>query len=336
MKKDLSFFAFLTFFTFFTTLTAISAVSAVVLFSWTTASIADDAITSGDVFSSLMEEAPLDLWVSADEYPHEGGDALNELMKTLIKIKTFDKEAHGLEGNYEVVGETRGRLEEEGGVDRIRLAALRHEDGAYDRNLVLEITPPEEEPFIIPLADDVRGFQSSVSVKNFMSRRKSEIVLKVNSGKWGVRYLIIAVADKRGEVIFDTQTTKLPTVVGKFFNNYRAEIIVQETDERAMIDLSPRKDAYDKRMIYIDGSGVLRSNVTVWVDSYSRFEPIDVDHDGIFEIKQIVDLNGVGRGDRIAYVDATLKYVSGKWIVLESWIAPAEDLNKMPLPKRIN
>ena len=302
-----------------------------------TASGAGDAPTaSGDFFAPLQEETSPDLWVSSDEYPHEGGDALNELMKSLVKMRTFDQTSYGLEGNYEIVGEVRGRLEEDGGVDKIRLIALRQEEGAYDKKLILEVTPPEEEPFIIPLSDDVRGFESSISVKNFTSRVKSEIVLTVNSGKWGERFMVISVSDKRGEVIFDTHTIKIPTVIGKFFNNYRAEIIVQETGERAMIDLSSRKAAYDKRLVYIESSGTLRSSVNVWVDKYSRFEPIDVDYDGIFEIRQVMDLSGVGRADRIAYVEAILKYASGQWKVLETWIAPAEDLNKMPLPKRIS
>jgi len=302
-----------------------------------TASIAGDALSilRGSL-AGFPEETSSDLWVSSDEFPHEGGDALNDLMRSLIKMKTFDQTSHGLEGNYEIVGETRGKLEENGGVDRIRLIALRQEEGAYDKRLILEVTPFEQDPFIIPLSDDVRGFESSISVKNFMSRMKSEIVLTVNSGKWGERFMVIAVAGKRGEVIFDTHTTKIPTVIGKFFSNYSAEIIVQETGERAIIDLSPRKAAYDKRLVYIESSGTLRSNVNVWVDRYSRFEPIDADYDGIFEIRQVMDLSGAGRADRIAYVEAILKYTSGRWRVLESWIAPAEDLNKMPLPKRIS
>ena len=291
---------------------------------------------SGDFFVPLPKEMSPDLLASSDEYPHEGGDALNELMKSLVKMKTFDHTSYGLEGNYEIVGETRAKLEERGGDDRIRLIALRQEDGAYDRRLILEIAPTGKDPFIIPLSDDVRGFQSSISAKNFTSLAKSEIVLTVNSGKWGERFMVIAVADKRGEVIFDTHVKKIPTVIGKFFNNYRAEIIVRETGERAMIDLSPRKAAYDKRLVYIESSGTLRSNVNVWVDKCSRFEPVDADQDGIFEIRQIMDLSGVGRADRIAYVEAVLKYESGRWKVIETWIAPAEDLNKIPLPKRIS
>jgi len=47
-------------------------------------------------------------------------------------------------------------------------------------------------------------------------------------------------------------------------------------------------------------------------------------------------MSGAGRADRIAYVEAALKYNSGQWQVLETWIAPAEDLNKIPLAIRIN
>ena len=306
------------------------------LFAWEAASTADSASpVSGDLFADFLPETSPDMLASSDEYPHEGGDALNELMRSLTKMKTFDQTSYGLIGNYEIVEETRGRLEEDGGVDRIRLVSLRQEDGVYDRKLILEVTPYEADAFIIPLSDDIRGFESSISVRNFTSRRKSEILLSLNSGKWGERFLVVAVADRQGEVIFDTQTTKLPTVIGKFFDDYRVEIIVQETGERAMIDLSPRKAAYNQRHVYNE-TGTLRSNVNVWVDRYSLFEPVDVDYDGIFEIRQVIDLSGLGRADRVAYVEAILKYSFGQWVVIETWIAPAEDLNRIPLPKRIS
>ena len=290
-----------------------------------TASGADDAVLSSDL---------------VNEYPHEGGDALNDLMRSLVRSRTFDKALYGLEGNYEIIGEAGARLEEGGEVNRVRLIALRREDGVYDRGLILEVIPPEEseagkKSFIIPLPDDVRGFQSSIAVKNFISSEKSEILLTVSSGRWGERFLIIAVAGKQGEIILDTADTAIPTVVGRFFNDYRAEIIVLETGERAMIDLSPRKADYNRRIVYNE-SGTLRSRVIVWVDKLSLFESVDVDQDGILEIRKIMDMSGAGRADRIAYVEATLKYAHDRWTVTDSWIAPAEDLRKLPLPQRVN
>jgi len=267
--------------------------------------------------------------------PTEGGDALNELMRSLSRMRTFDKTLYGLEGNFEVVGETRGRLEEGQPVVRIRLIALRHEDGVFDRGLILEIIPPEGDSFIIPLPDDVRGFYSSIASKNFISREKSEILLTVNSGRRGERFLIIAVTGRQGNIIFDSQNNAIPTVRGRFLHNYSAEIMVQETGERAMIDLSSRKAEYNSRWVY-HTSGRIRSNVVVWVDRISRYEFVDVDHDGVLEIRKVINLSGAGREDRIAYVEAVLKFVQGRWNVIDTWISPAQDLGRIPLPRRIN
>ena len=314
----------------------LAAITSVFVVSLAWEAFADsEAPVSGDFLERPMEEVSSPD-VSFEEYPIEGGDALNDLMKSLIRMKTFDNTSYELEGNYEIVKEISGKLEEGGKVNRIRLVALRHEDGVYDRQLLLEIIPPEGDSYIVPLFDNVRGFQTSISVKNFMSREKSEILLTASSGRWGERFLIIAVADKRGEVIFDTHATKIPSVVGRFFDDYRAEILVRDTGERAMIDLSPRKAEYNRRLVYNEVTGVLRSYISVWVAKYSQFEPIDVDHDGIFEIKVLIDLSGAGRADHIACVEATLKNTRDGWKVLDTWISPADDLSKIPLPIRIN
>jgi len=260
-------------------------------------------------------------------------------MRSLVGMRTFDSASYGLEGNFEIIGEISGVLEKGGAVNRIRLVALRHEEGVYNRQLILEIIPPEEtgeDSFIIALPDDVRGFQSSVAIRNFMSRERSEILLTIGGGRRGDRFLIISVADRQGEVIFDSQTANIPAIIGRFFNDYRAEIIVRDTGERAVIDLSPRKAEYNRRFVYNEGSGTLRSAIAVWVERYSLFEPVDIDNDGIFGIKKVINLSGAGRADRIAYVEATIKYMHGRWSVIDSWISPAEDLRKLPQPIRIS
>jgi hypothetical protein len=148
--------------------------------------------------------------------------------------------------------------------------------------------------------------------------------------------LIIEVRDGQGQVIYDSQTTKVPTIKGKFFDNYRAEVFVQETGARALIDLSSRKANYDRRLVYHEGTGALRSSVTVWEDRHSSLQPVDVDGDGLFELKGVIDLVGVTRADRIAYVEFTLQYAEGAWHVLDSWVVPVEDLANLPIPQRIN
>ncbi|MCL2011008.1 MAG: hypothetical protein FWG71_10765, partial [Synergistaceae bacterium] len=94
-------------------------VSVVFFLMWETAAGADNAVPAEETSQDLL----------TGEYPHEGGDALNELMRSITRSRTFDQTLYGLEGNYEVVEEVSGKLEEDGEIVRIRLIALRREDG---------------------------------------------------------------------------------------------------------------------------------------------------------------------------------------------------------------
>lgn len=274
--------------------------------------------------------------VSADtELLPEGGDALDELMRYLHGMRAFDSALYGLEGSFEIVGEVSGKLEEDGDVNRIRLVAIRREDGVFDRGLILEIIPPEDDSFIIHLPEDVRGFQSFITLKNFMSPEKSEVFLTVNSGMRGGRFLIVAVSDRQGEVIFDSHNSNIPAFTGRFLSNFRAEIIVRETGEMVMIDLSHRRAEYIGRLIF-NPSGTIRNNVTVRPSRISQIEFIDTDNDGVLEIRKVIDLNGASRDDRIAYAEAVLRFADGGWNVVDTWISPAEDLSRMRVPIRIN
>jgi hypothetical protein len=277
--------------------------------------------------------------VESEDWAPDPDNALDELMQNLLKSspRFFDEKAYGLEGNYAVLGMENGNLEAGEGIDRVRLLALRKEDGIYDRALLLEVAPLEKEPFLIRLSEDVKGFDSTLELKSFVSPRKSEILLYVKGVNDQVgRLLILEVRQGQGQVIYDSQTTKIPTIKGKFFNNYRAEVFVQETGARALIDLSSRKARYDRRLVYNEGTGTLRNPITVWEDRHSLLQPVDVDGDGLYELKGVVDLVGVTRSDPIAYEEFTLQDVDGAWHVLDSWVVPVEDLTNLPIPRRIN
>jgi hypothetical protein len=285
------------------------------------------------------EPETVEIAVESEDWAPDPDNAIDELMKTLLQTspKFFDEKNFGLEGNYAVLGVENGNLEADGKVDRVRLLALRKEDGIYDREIFLEIAPLEEEPFLVRLSEDVKGFDSKIELKSFVSPRKSEVLLSVKGVDDEVgRLLIIEVQEGRGQVIYDSQVTKVPTIFGKFFDNYRAEILVQETGARALIDLSSRKANYDRRLVYHESTGTLRNPITVWEDRHSSLQPVDVDGDGLYELKGVVDLVGVTRADPIAYVEFTLQYEGGTWRVLDSWVVPVEDLANLPIPRRIN
>lgn len=273
-----------------------------------------------------------------------GASVIDELMKTLTrpsspdvpKAPLPDGPLRELEGTWVVVREESGDLNP-GKFSRIRLAALRKADGILDRALALEISPSGEEPFLIRLPDDVKGFESSFELKNFTAADSSEILLTVRSGALEkARFLIVKAANRGGEILYDSETVKIPAVMGRFFDDYRAEIIVKETDSHSLIDLSPRQAFYNRNLIYNRASGTLRSLVRIWISGSLQLQPVDFDKDGIFELRSVLELSGAGRADRIAYLESTLQYRDGGWKIVDCWVAPAEDLRLMPLPIREN
>ena len=263
-------------------------------------------------------------------------NAIDELMKALKKDpNAFDGTPYGIEGNYTIVQEASGNIIS-GSSGRVRLVALRKSDGIYDRSLLFEIAPSEGEPFLVPLSEDVRGFESKFEMKNFTSKDKVDLLLSVQGNQSETaRFLIVAIESHRGKIIYDSEKVMPPTIVGRFIDRYRAEMFVEENGYRALIDLSSRKAAYDRRQVYNEGSGILRNSVNVWKSGQSLLQPIDTDNDGIYELKGITNVSGLGRADLIAYVETTLKYANGAWQILDIWIAPAEDLAHLPQPIRL-
>lgn len=295
----------------------------------------------------LSEDLPSNGELSADVISDEAlsGDVVSkdsviDLMRALFQsdAEPFDATPYGLEGNYVILQEEIGNLSESGGIDRVRLLALRKMDGIYDRTLLFEVTPAEGEPFLVHLPEEIKSYESKMQLCGFTSRNKSEILLfaQTTIEKDADRLLIVEVKDGKGNVLYDSASAGLPTMRGKFFDDYRTEIYVEETGNRILIDLFSRKSFYDRRRVYNANSGRLRSPITVWRKRFSRLEAVDTDNDGIFELKGVIDLHGAGKLDLIAYLDFTLKYVDGKWLVLDSWISPAEDLRSLPLPKVIS
>lgn len=291
------------------------------------------------------ETASRDVAISedADAPPDAGGEsAIDELMKTLIrpdapdvaKVPLLDGTPWGLTGTWVVVREELGNLSP-GTISRVRLAALRKSDGMLDRALVLEVSPSGEDPFLIHLPEDVKGFDSSFELKNFTAIDSSEILLSVKSGaRENVRFLIVKAANRKGEILYDSETIKIPSIMGRFFDDYRAEIIVKETDSHSLIDLFSRKSLYDRNLVYNDPTGTLRSLIQIWISGVLQFQTVDADNDGIYELKSVLELCGAGRADRIAYLESTLKYRDGGWKIVDCWVAPVEDLRLMPLPVR--
>ena len=101
------------------------------------ASSLDAGPLSGDAGSSDLALSMISDKVSDDA---DSANAIDDLMKSLFRPAgdLFDGSPYNLEGNYVIVQEESGNLNADGKIDRVRLVALRKQDGIFDRALLLE------------------------------------------------------------------------------------------------------------------------------------------------------------------------------------------------------
>lgn len=92
----------------------------------------------------------------------------------------------------------------------------------------------------------------------------------------------------------------------KMKDNYELVLINQYTNYETTVDISDK----EYLGIFYTEEGKLIKEIGIWVDSFYSFSPIDVDKDGVFEIKvcQYVSLNG--HSDGIGTAVSVLKYNS--------------------------
>ena len=250
--------------------------------------------------------------------------------------RAFDAKAYGMEGEYLVLQEAEGNLQRDKSSE-IRLIAERDKDSVFDKALWLEVRPKGGKAFLVPLKE-IAGFDAEIELKNFTSPWRSDIFLSMQTGGSGGlgNYYVIEITDEGKPVFhFNSESTQLPAVKGEFLDDYRGDVVVRETDKetQAFVNLTSRKEQYDKGGVYDPKSKKLKAPVEIWGGGYSQLIPMDADNDGIDELRGVLELSGVDHTDRIASIVYTLKYRDGKWDVVNSRIVPAEGLLLMPTPR---
>lgn len=241
---------------------------------------------------------------------------------------TFDARSYGLRGNYLIAGEAKGVLEAGGKTAVVRLIAQRDRGETFNKEFLLEVRPAEGKPFLVRLPDNAGGFDPKMELRPFVKRGKSEIFLAIQTGGSGgiVRFLVVEVKKRQGKVVYDSDATPLPTFYGKFLDGYKARVDVKETETHVTLDLVPRKSLYDKDGVYDPETGRVIKPTDVWGGGYGLIQAMDVDGDGLYELRGIVELSGAYHADRVAGVESVLKCVEGVWQVQSSRITPASDL----------
>jgi hypothetical protein len=202
-------------------------------------------------------------------------------------------------------------------------------DGVTDRVMLMGRRFDESSPYIVEMPVDVTnldgrnelctrlpegsdsGYEPQLKAMDFTGDGVPDVFISSATGGSGgiMNYMIYSFKDQRSKLILDTSKTVIPKFTGRLLTNYKARVTVEGTTR--IIDLKDRKTYYDQMGYYKKGK--LLKPVDVWGGGYGLITPVDIDNNGIYELRTVQQVKGIANVDTIADIISILKYDNGKW-----------------------
>ncbi|GFZ85017.1 hypothetical protein GCM10008018_33830 [Paenibacillus marchantiophytorum] len=182
----------------------------------------------------------------------------------------------------------------------------------YFDKLYIAVSGQAQQQVIIPLEG---GYNPYMAFCDFIGDKLPQIYVAAETGgSGGLSYYYIY--SLKNDVPTAIPLPEPLRVTSTFKNNYKVKLKIEETGKSFLIDLSDRKDDYEKFGVYKDGKVV--KPLIVNVDGYGALKPIDKDNDGICELMGIQRITGIANADTIGYATSIWKWKKGKWVLMKS------------------
>ncbi|MCE5314526.1 MAG: hypothetical protein ABFD49_08575 [Armatimonadota bacterium] len=215
----------------------------------------------------------------------------------------------------------------DGALDRIMLMGKKFDQSSrYMVELSIDATGLDGENELcarLPQDSD-SGYDPQLKAMDFTGDGVPDIFVSLPTGGSGgiINYIVYSLKDRHPKMLLDTGKTVIPKFSGRLLPDYKAEVIVDGKSHT--IDLKDHKDYYDQ-MGYYKNSKLLKPT-DVWGDGYGLITPVDIDDDGIYELRAVQRVRGINNADHIADIISILKWKEDKWSVVDIEVKAASDL----------
>ncbi|TXK83900.1 hypothetical protein [Paenibacillus sp. N3.4] len=212
----------------------------------------------------------------------------------------------------------------DGKPDHVALVGTKLDNSSpYFNKLFIIVTGPSQTQVVIPLEG---GYNPQMVFCDFTGDQIPEIYVSAETGgSGGLSTYSIYSLNNNVPTAFP-----LPDplrVKATFKNNYVVKLKIEATRKSVKIDLKDRKDDYDKFGVY--NNGKLVKPIIVNVNGFGALQPVDIDQNGICELKGIQRITGIANADTIGYVTSEWKWMDGKWMLQKSSITKTLQHPKM-------
>ena len=252
--------------------------------------------------------------------------------------KKFDGGRYELKGDLWVEREMKGDINGDEYEDTVRFIVLRGDVPNRADRMWFEVqhgyaayTPTDRRPapYLVPLPEEIAGYNPSTELVKFVANREDQVFLTFDTMVNGPRAFAVArirANDVRRDavVLFDSRTMNRAIVSGNYLGRYLANVRIVDTNTNFTLDVSGRKDFYEKQGVY-DKSGKILRTVSVGV---TRYEDISIGPketaDGVSTLIAKMGIYGFDDTDRLATITCILAYddTFASWRVMHSEVSP--------------
>lgn len=203
----------------------------------------------------------------------------------------------------------------DGIVDMIYLAGHKiqsHLSAAKDISITVK-SGADRSLICFPLAE-VGGYQPYLFAGDFTGDKIADIYVETasgGSGGWSYHNIVSFTGGEPKE-LFGSKENFATNITGKFVDGWKVALANNTDGTTVIVGVTERREDYLRLGIY-DEEGKVQKETQTMIAPFVKLEPIDIDHDGVYELKGRQSLSGAYRADRLAEVETMFKYTGTGW-----------------------
>lgn len=161
------------------------------------------------------------------------------------------------------------------------------------------------------------GYAGKLMINDFTGDQVADVMVTASTGGSGgiVNHMIATFIANDSKLIFAELENMGVQMIGEYVDGYQVELEVKNiaaVSQTVTIDLHGRKEMYIEQAIY-KADGQLLKEIQPIVYPFSRLEVVDVDFDGVYELRGTQRIVGAYGADGIGFIESLWKYEDGKW-----------------------
>ncbi|MDF2876182.1 MAG: hypothetical protein K0R22_2865 [Sporomusa sp.] len=229
-----------------------------------------------------------------------------------VTVTTIDWQ---LPDNYHILDMQKSDVTGDGIHDRVYLIGHQPSDTSnYTDSIKLIIENGANQIRTEMVLEEMGGYEASLFLGDFTGDHIADALVTAASGGSGGWYdnKVVTFVNE-ASIIFSQKDNSKISVSGQFTNGYKVELYNEAAASPAVtMDVSERKADYIRLGLY-DKSGTLKKQTKVMFTPFGQLEPVDINNDGIYELKGLQRISGAYNADGLATVETVLAYTGGNW-----------------------